>query len=245
MNKNEKNKSILEKIRSGQIKKRPQWYFVINKVLNILALIVIGLVAIYLVSFLIYVFRLNGLPVIFGLGFAGVGIFFRSFPWLVFVIIGVLIIGLEYLVAKISFAYKRPLIYSLIVILIISIFSGYLLAGSQLHPKLMRKAINRNLPIGNQFYRGYGLRNLDNIYIGTVEQVRNNGYQVSLRDGEIATVKIGNFTHKPMYLKINIGDQIVIFGEKNDNFIKAEALKPYNNFGSNYGKYVKGKRIMK
>ncbi len=245
--KNNDNPSILDLIKSGQIKKRPKWHFVLSKILNIFAVIIIALTAIYLISFLIFTFKFNGLLLLPGLGLKGTGLFLASFPWLIIIVIGLIVIGLEIFISKISFAYKKPLIYSLLAILLVSITFGYLLSTSEIHPRLMNQAINKELPIGGQFYRNYGLRSSENFHLGQVEEINSDSsFQLDLREGETVRVIVNKNTKMPIKKEISTGDQVVVIGEIEEGEIVADGIRILGyraKFNSNPN--IKGKKHLK
>ena len=129
---NEENKikqDVLAAIAGGEIKQRPRWFFVLR---GTLVGIGIGLglcVVLYLISFILFILRETGVWFTPAFGFRGWFVFFRSLPW---VLIGLSLIFtavLEILVKRYSFAYREPLMYSVLGIVAIVAAGGFLLAG--------------------------------------------------------------------------------------------------------------------
>jgi hypothetical protein len=239
MTKKKNNNSIIETIKNSKIAKKPRWHFVVSKIINILGLIIIGLAIVYLVSFFIYILKVNGLLFLPSFGLFGLGVLFKNIPWLIIIIVGVLIILFEYLVSKVKFIYKKPLIYSLIVIIAITLFSGYLLANnSQIHPRMMKKALDNNLPVGGQFYRGYGLYKSNDFHIGQILSSIDQGYLVELKGGEKVKVLVDDQTYRPCNISLELGKEVVIIGELKNGAIDALGIRPIDSRGDQ----VKGSR---
>ena len=103
-----KNK-VLEAIKSGQVKMRPRWYFILKTILVALGIVMIFLTLLYLISFIIFILRITGIWFAPAFGFEGYGIFLFSLPWLLVIISVLFAIILEVLVKRYSFAYRHRL----------------------------------------------------------------------------------------------------------------------------------------
>ncbi len=226
---NNNSKRFIEKIKSQGLTRRPKWHFVLSKALSLIVLIIVGLSAIYLTSFLIYVLRSSGISFLPGFGLAGLIPIIKSFPWTLLVAVGALIIILEYFVSKISLVYKKPLIYSLLIIVAVSVISGYLLAGSQFHPGLMKKAVDRKLPIAGPLYRGFGRMEPNEFLIGEIVEIRENSYILQSDSEERIEVLITSRTHQPPHMQIDVNDRVIVVGEEEGGQIEAEAIRPIGN----------------
>ena len=137
---------IIEKLKKGEIKMHPKWHFILKAVLFGLAVFIIGLFCLFLCSFILFSFR--------------------PFPWFLFLLLILFVALLEHLFNKYSFAYKRPVIYSLIIIVSLLFVMGLMMNKVCFH-EMMEK---RNLPGIEKFYKKYPckeclkekIRNLEN-----------------------------------------------------------------------------------
>ncbi|MBU3925378.1 hypothetical protein KJ854_05620 [Patescibacteria group bacterium] len=124
-NKNQKSikESILSVIKSGQVKMRPRWHFVLKTALAAFGVIILVLTVLYLASFIIFVLRQTGVLFVPAFGLQGWFAFFTNLPIFLIGLLIVFIIVLELLVRHYAFAYRRPLLYSAVGIFIL-VFAG-------------------------------------------------------------------------------------------------------------------------
>jgi len=109
---------IMERIKSGEIKMRPRWYFVFGSIASVVGLVSILVVTIFLVNFVFFALRTNG----YMRGYRYDQII-ASFPWwaLILAVIGVLLGVL--LLRKYDFSYKKnflKIIFGLVIALLIA-----------------------------------------------------------------------------------------------------------------------------
>jgi len=128
------NKEIIEEIKKKEIKMRPRWHFILRSILIIALGIIISIIALYLLSFILFSFR--------------------PFPWLPFVFLLIFIISLEYLLKELKIVYRKPIIYSLLIIIFLLFMLGSVLNRVNFHERMER----RNLPGTRQFYKRYPKR---------------------------------------------------------------------------------------
>ncbi|MBU4141685.1 hypothetical protein KKE99_02325, partial [Patescibacteria group bacterium] len=90
-NKNQKSikESILSVIKSGQVKMRPRWHFVLKTALAAFGVIILVLTVLYLASFIIFVLRQTGVLFVPAFGLQGWFAFFTNLP---IFLIGLLIV---------------------------------------------------------------------------------------------------------------------------------------------------------
>jgi len=109
---------IFNKIKKEQIKMRPKIYFILKAVLIALTTLLVAFFVLFLVSFIFFNLRASGAWFLPRFGLPVIGIFFKSLPWLLILITIILIGVLEILVKRFSFAYRRPILYSILFIII-------------------------------------------------------------------------------------------------------------------------------
>src|SRR4030042_4792350 len=136
-NKNSLQNSILEKIKSGQAKIRPKWHFVLKTLLLAAGVLFGTLALLYLASFVLFVLRQTGSWFLPSFGWRGIMVFLISMPWLLVILGVVFIILLELLVRHYSFAYRNPLLYSLLGIIVFVIIASVFVAKTSFHEGLL------------------------------------------------------------------------------------------------------------
>ncbi len=126
---------IIEKIKNSQIKMKPKWRFALKSFL----LVVLSLLLLFLLLFLVsFILRF------------GLFISFRVFPWMILLFVIGFVVLLEFLISRYAAAYRRPVIYSVIAIIVIIFLAGGVMNMLRFHEMIER----RNLPMIRRMYDG-------------------------------------------------------------------------------------------
>lgn len=206
---------VLDAIASGKVKMRSKLYFLLQTILAIVGGIILGLFLIYIVGFMIFLLRQSGALLAPGLGFGGWYIFLRSLPWLLVILSLVFLLVLLVLINHYSFAYQRPLLYSLLGILIIVTFASFFVSYSTFNPPLL----------GN-YYSGYGAGDITDVHRGEIVVLAANGFVLQGLSGETSTVLFGPGMSEAAETVLHTGDLVVVFGDRDINgFIQASAIE--------------------
>lgn len=219
------SKKVLAKLQSGQVKMRSKRYFILKAVLVALITLLVALFTLYLVSFVIFSLRASGLWFLPGFGFPAMRIFFSSLPWLLILITVILIIVLELFVKRFAFAYRRPILYSILGIIIFTILGSFIITKTQLHPELFIKAREGKLPMMGGFYRGFGIPKLANVHHGIVSDITDNGFYLETPKGEILTIIATSTIRFSLGKDIKKDDRVVVLGERDDSTVKAFSVR--------------------
>lgn len=129
---------ILKKIQSGETHMRPRWQFTAQKTLFIIAIILATLLALYLVSFALFLFRHAG---------------WRTTPFLLLIAGIAMVAILEILMHHYAFSYRKPVLYSLIAILTVLFIASISIHRAHIHERLELRAQQRHLPVMGKIYR--------------------------------------------------------------------------------------------
>lgn len=208
-------KNVFEAIASGKVKMRSKWYFGLQTILAIVGGIILGLFLIYIVGFIIFLLRQSGLLFAPGIGLSGWYIFFRSLPWLLILLSLIFLLVLIILINHYSFSYQRPLLYSLIVILVI-------VTGGSLFVSYQRF----NPPILENYYSGYGAGELTDVHRGEIVVLASNGFILQGLSGETSTVLFDSGMSPGGESSFRAGDFVVVFGDRDPSgFIEASAIE--------------------
>lgn len=211
---------ILEAIRNKEIKMKPKIYFVLKAVLAVLAIIVIALFVLYLISFIAFNMRLSGIWYLPGFGFPALRDFFILLPWLLISAALGLIIVLEIFVKHFTFAFRQPILYSLLAIIILVLLGNFIIARTFLHPYLFLKAREGRfpIPIGESVYRG---ERFNNVHRGIVSKINDNGFTIETYQKE--SLDIITFSLPKIEVKEN--DEVVVFGKRDDGKVNAFEIR--------------------
>lgn len=213
---------ILEKIKTGNIKKIPRLVFGLKGLLFALAGLAVFILILYFISFLLFAMQSSGLMHLSSLGFKGFELLFVNFPWILLILVVVLILVLEILVNKYSFSYKRPLIYSFLAIIIIALSLGFLVWKLSFQEKIYQNF--KNDTFIKTFYDKYITPSPDIFHPGTVLKLTKNGLVLEGREKFGVNVKISENTQMPKDFKIYKGGKILVIGKVVDGVIFAEAI---------------------
>ena len=233
---------VLEKIKSGRIKMRPKAHFVLKTVLAALGFILIILFVLYLISFIVFTLRMSGIWFAPGFGFYGVKIFLFSLPWLLILIAIILIIVLEILVKYFSFAYRRPILYSVLGIITLALLGSFVISQTKIHPYLFQKAQERNLPVAGKFYRDFGAGKFRNAHRGVVSEITDNGFLVETRHNEILKIIITSETRFPFGKDIKESDSVMILGERDNGAVRAFGVRKINDILNDFPRKNHGQK---
>jgi len=216
---------VLEEIKSSQIKMRPKFYFVLKTVLLAVGFFAAGALVLFLISFISFHLRASGIWYLPGFGLHGWGIYFRLMPWFLILAGLILILILEILAKRFSFVWRRPIIYSLLAIILIAIIGGFIIERTPFHPGLFSKARQGKLPFAGSAYREFGMPRFHDVQRGVVEEVIENGFKIRTFDDQLLTVVLAEETQFPFGKEIEEGDTIVVMGEREDDTVRAFGVR--------------------
>ena len=217
--------AVLEAIQSGNVTMRPKWHFVLRAILALVGIGIVVLTLLYLASFILFLLRRSGMMFVPVFGARGWFIFIRSLPWLLFALLALFIVVLQILVQHYSFAYRKPLVYSVVGIVVIVIAGGSIVAQTSFHRRFMRNAERHHVPFAEPFYRQFGHPRFRSIHRGIITQAESNGFTMSAQDEEPITVMISPKTRLPLGADFSAGDMVVVFGDLDDHTIEAFGVR--------------------
>lgn len=219
------SENVLDKIKKGEIKMRPKLYFILKMILLTLGVIIFFLLTFSLVSFIVFTLRANGVWFLPGFGLPGIRAFFVSLPWILILIVLPLILILELLAKKFAFVYRRPIVYSILAIIVVVIIGGFFINRTQFHPALFREAQKGGLPVVGKFYRDFGMPRFRNVHHGLVSEMTDNGFLLETPKGEVLTVIVASDTRFPFNEDIKENDIVVVLGDRDDHTVRAFGVR--------------------
>jgi hypothetical protein len=225
LNKKPIQEEILEEIKRRHIAMRPRWKFVLQAVMCVVGVIILILALLYLGSFIIFSLRKTGAWFVPAFGFQGWYRFVTSLPWLLVFFSIIFVAILEVLVRRYSFAYRRPIFYSVLGIVAFVIVGGFLISRTPLHGSLFKYVEKHRTPIIAPFYRGFGERRPGGIYPGTVREIRKQGFLLQDRRGVMIPILITPATRLPFDRSFLIGDLVLVLGELRGDVLEAFGIR--------------------
>ena len=218
---------ILEAIKRGNVKMRPKWFFLLQSGLAIAGGALVGLTLLYLTSLIIFILRRNGVWFVPVFGPLGWFAFLISLPWLLIVLVLVFVLILEILVRHFSFAYRRPLLYSALGIVVLVVGGGFIVAATGFHRQFGRYADQHRLPFAGNFYRGAGHDHFSDIHRGVVDATTTDGFTMIMPGMPAGVIRIiiTPRTRLPYGMDFDLGDSVVVFGVGSTNTIQAFGIQ--------------------
>lgn len=220
--------NVLKAIEAGQVKMKPKWHFVVRTALLLVGTILLTLSILYVASFIIFIMRQNGLLFVSSYGWHGLNVLINSIPWLLVGMTIVFIVLLQILIKKYSFGYGKPLMYSVLAVIVIVIVGGMLLEKTSIHQGLFNEAENDRLPLFGGMYRQFGEEHSESITIGKIHELLNNGYRIENHTNDDIVIIVTPQTKLPPNSSLQIGDVIFVLGRQNGNTVEAEGIRVFD-----------------
>lgn len=220
-----REENILEKIEQKKIKMKSKQYFVLKNFAYLFGLILFFLFIVFISSFILFEIHFTGVGELTSFGWRGFGAFVTFFPWLLFLLVLLLIVVLELVAQRFSLVYKKPLVYSLLAILVFVSVFAFIVFKTPMHPALFKGARQGKFLFINPFYREEFLQKPGNTFMGKVLVLTNNGFVIEDERGEEFEIIISPKTLTLFEQGLEEGDLVLIMGDRIDTFIEAIGIK--------------------
>lgn len=213
---------ILEKIKEGKVKMKPKFYFVLKAILFILIFVLLLGLSFFLLSFIHFHLISSGIWYLPKFGIEGIFLFLKSLPWFLIIVAFILILILETLSREFSF--KKPILISVLGLILIVLVGGFLIAKANIHPRILFKARKGEMPSPiSPIYLKYGIPRFKEFHRGIIEKIAPNSLFIKRADGEVLEVKFEKPSSFPERFKE--GEGILIFGKRENGKIRGWKLK--------------------
>jgi hypothetical protein len=217
-------KNILAAIEAGKVKMRPRWQYLLRGGLLAAGLVLAALAVLFVGSFIVFLLQQNGAWFAPSFGGSGLRELFMALPLLFVAVALVFIVLLQTLMRRYSFSYGQPLLYSVIGVSAFVVIGSFLVAQSHIHEGLFRQARDQNLPIAGGFYRQFGTPQANRITTGVITVRRDDGFNMADHDDSEYMVIITRSTELPRGEEFEVGDDVIVLGDRNGNTITAEGV---------------------
>lgn len=217
---------ILSAIKTGKFRMYSKGHFVWRAVLVGVGGMLLLLTLLYLAGFILFILRTTGVLFTPAFGLRGWLVFFVNLPWLLIALVVFFVVALEILVRRYSFAYRRPLLYSAIGILILVIVGGHVLARTALRGHFARYGERGRSSFTRELYRHYGEARFRGIHPGTIIQMQSDGFTLQTRrGGERLQVIVTEHTRWPGRAAMETGDRVMVFGQRRGDRVEAFGIR--------------------
>lgn len=217
--------SVLEAIKAGQVHMKPRWHFVLQTGLFIVGVILVLIASLFIGSFFLFMLHQNGTWFTPAFGSEGVKELFSALT-IGFVLAATLFIMLlQILIRHYSFAYGRPVLYTVIGVVVLVVGGSFLIQNSHVHESLLLEAREHKLPVAGIFYRQFAEPQNPRVTPGVVVEVYEKGFIMRDPHDKNVTVIITPVTKIAKGTDLEINDKVVVLGNRTDDVIMAEGLR--------------------
>ncbi len=229
MNQN-KPHSLLEQIKSGEIKMRPRSYFIAKSTLQLIALLLAALLAVFFLSFLVFRLKLSGALLMPGFGVGGIKDLLLSLPLFIVVLVLIFLAVFIWFAERYPIAYQRPLLYSLMAIVVIVCGGAVLVYSTPLHPYFFRAFSPPGAPsVMRILYFHPRGPEIHNGLVGEIKTLDESKVELLGPEGKVYKVLVDSQTFLPGGRDDwEVGDWLIIRGEIMGNEIRAWAAREIN-----------------
>ena len=210
--------NVLEKIKSGKVRKLPRVYFMLRIAATLFVSVLLLVVSAFVFSFMLFSFHESGEQFLLGFGLDGIVAFLMLFPWPLFVMDVLLLVLLEWLLQGFKFGYRIPLLNFGLGIFAVSFIVGALINLTPLHTFLLQRADNKELPVvGDAYEHIFDRHEQQGVCRGIVTDVNadDSSFVIHHNDRD-QDVDDGAFTVSPaagvVLPPVHVGDRVLVFG---------------------------------
>ena len=223
---NDFKNNIIQKIKTGEVRMQPRWHFVFRTLLLIVGTAITALLAIYFLSFILFALRKTGLVFAPQMGFPGITFFITASPWLLVALVLIFLFLLYVLVTHFTFSYRRPLIYSLLVVTLLVVGCSSLVQHTTMHERIQSFTERNNTPAMAPFYHRHANTRPDGMTLGTITEITPSGFLLQTEEDRPIAISVIEGTRTPPGLPLEVGMHVLVFGEEEADTVTAFGVKP-------------------
>jgi hypothetical protein len=209
---------VLARIEAEQLTIRSKGSFTAKVIaLGFVAVLTLA-VSILICTLIFFSLRTGDRGSLLGFGARGFAFFLRSFPWALLLLDIALIALLEWMLRQFSFGYRRPVLYLLLAILMLTISASFILdRKTSFNDALAHRADEERLPgpFGSLYRGAHEVRHEDSICRCVVVSIDGDTVTAEDRDAEsTSTLTIVLPPGDPALGSLKIGDVIFVAGDR-------------------------------
>jgi len=222
---NEIKNNVLDKIKTGKVTMRPRWHFVLQAFLLLASVVLVALVAVYLFSFIIFTLDRSGLLFAPQYGWHGMMMFIVSSPLLIIGILLAFLLLLYILVSRYSFSYRKPLVYSIVGMVLLVVTASFLIQHFNVHDKIYSFTEQHHVPGMTPLYEKHLDRKPPGIERGTITETQDTGFTLLTEQGTTVTVITDVKTKISPEVTLEVSEEVMVFGDTVDNALHAFGVR--------------------
>ncbi len=205
---------------------RPRWYFMLLGALATTGALLLVCLTLFLMSFVFFIIKAESIGFVPTFGVAGAIAFLFSLPWIIILLVIIFVIVLEMFLHHISFAYRRPVIYSLAFVIICTVFGGLAVAKTTLHETLMERAEVSTFPLVKPLYRHYREKPpSEQLNWGRIGSTTTEGFVLEHPQRPPLLIIVTERTQLTTNTRIVPGAIVSVFGRQTDNIVEAQGIR--------------------
>jgi len=219
---NDIKNNIMKAIKADEVTMRSRLFFMTRTALWLSGILVVLSATLFLGSFVIFLLRGNGLLEVAHFGTPGIVAVLFSLPWLTILGVIILAVTLEILAKHFAFVYKKPLVYSLLGVLLVIILGAVLVAQSSIHERVFELNREHPLPGVGPLYEG-AMRDIDDVRIGIIQSIDEDSLVLVTRGGETFEIVLTPETRMPPR-PLSEGEVVVVMTDESSEVGTTTAL---------------------
>ncbi len=216
--------SIIADIKKNHIAPKAKGYFVLLAVLAVTGSLALCIAILYVASLAFFSMKQSGAWLMPGFGPSWVGDFLLSLPWLLILAVCILLIILGILIRRFSFAYGRPVLYSILAFIILTAIGAFLVERTPLHGFIMHEVGEQRLSAAGPLYHRYGEKRMDRIIPCTIVERTPDGYVARSENNRLINI-VFTKDRSAELSRFRPGDLIAVMGDCEGTTIRAEAIR--------------------
>ena len=208
-------RAVMDAIKKDGVIMRPRWHFLLLAALTATGALILLLALVYLFSFVVFALHDGGSWFAPSFGMRGWFDLLRSIPIYLLILFAIFAVVLDVLVRRYSFGYRRPLLVSLGVIVVIVLVSGFIVAQTSFHRSLAFHARHGHLPQPFGMWYGHPHHERpDDMYRGVIVATSSRGFLIRRGDESTSTIVVTPDTRLPYGKDFEPGDTLIIIGDE-------------------------------
>ncbi len=115
---------------------------------------------------------------------------------------------------KFSFGYRKPLLYTALGVIVLSVVGGVAIASTPLHSRL-----------SEGLYESFVQRRFSDVHPCTISEATDDGFVCRDEFGRDLSVNITEDTRFPLGANFTLGDKVLVFGGEDDGKVTAFGVR--------------------